>query len=114
MDIPSLFRVTNLASATPLICAVILAIILIISFRSRAVVFCQYLKRMTGVQLKPSEVRKVYRTSGKDGVRSMFLELIIREDLKEGPLRIPSDEVTPPEKPASPRRPSGQAQESHS
>jgi hypothetical protein len=112
MDITSLFRVTNLASATPLIFALVLATILIISFRSRAVVFCQYLKRMTGVQLKPSEVRKVYRESGKDGVRSMFLELIIREDLKEGPLRIPSDEANP-EKPASPRRPAGQAQESH-
>jgi hypothetical protein len=113
MDIPALFRVTNLASATPLIFALVLAVILIISFRSRAVVFCQYLKRMTGIQLKPSEVRRVYRESGKDGVRSMFLELIIREDLKEGPLTIPSDDGVD-EKPVSSRRPPGQAQESHS
>jgi hypothetical protein len=90
MEIPELFRVTSLASATPLIFAVVLAVILIISFRSRAVVFCQYLKRMTGVQLKPSEVRRVYREQGRDGVRAMFLDLIIREDLKEGPLEIPS------------------------
>ena len=26
---------------------------------------------------------------GRDGVRSYFLDLIIREDLKQGPLEIP-------------------------
>lgn len=89
MDIPSLFRLDSLAAATPLIFAVILAAILIISFRSRAVVFCQYLKRMTGITLKPSEVRRVYKERGRDGVREMFLDLLIRQDLKEGPLKIP-------------------------
>jgi hypothetical protein len=90
MDVTSLFRLTSIQAATPLIFAVVLAVILIISFRSRAVVFCQYLKRMTGIHLKPSEVRRVFREQGRDGVRAMFLDLIIREDLKEGPLQLPT------------------------
>ncbi len=69
--------------------AVLLLLILVVSFRSRAVVFCQYLQAMTGVRLKPSDVKRVFREQGKDGVRQLFLDLIIREDLKEGPLRIP-------------------------
>jgi hypothetical protein len=69
--------------------AVILLLILIVSFRSRAVVFCQYLEAMTGVKLKPSDVKRIFREQGKDGVRQLFLDLIIREDLKEGPLQIP-------------------------
>ena len=85
------FQITNFASAAPLIFALVLFIILIISFRSRAVVFCQYLKTMTGVQLKPSAVRRVYKEAGKSGVREMFLDLMIRQDLKDGPLRVPSD-----------------------
>lgn len=85
----AMFRLDSLAAAGPLIFAVILLIILIISFRSRAVVFCQYLERMTGVEMKPSEVKRIYRERGKDGVRMMFLDLIIREDLKEGPIDIP-------------------------
>lgn len=81
-----LFRVDNLASAMPLIFAGILLLILIISFRSRAVVFCQYLEAMTGIRLKPSDVRRVYREKGRNGVRELFLGLIIRADLQEGPL----------------------------
>lgn len=87
----NLFQITNIATALPLVFAVILLVILVISFRSRAVVFCQYLKRMTGIELKPSEVRRVYSESGRDGVREMFLDLIIREDLKEGPIRVPGE-----------------------
>ena len=82
----TLFRIETLASAMPLIFAGILLLILIISFRSRAVVFCQYLEAMTGIRLKPSDVRRVYRERGREGVRDLFLDLIIREDLKEGPL----------------------------
>lgn len=89
MDIPSLFRVNSPAEAVPFVFAGILAVILIISFRSRAWVFCQYLRRMTGISLKPSEVRAVFRERGADGVREMFLDLIIRQDLKEGPLKVP-------------------------
>ena len=87
----SLFRIDSLASAGPLIFAGVLLLLLIISFRSRAVVFCQYLEAMTGIELKPSDVRRVYRKRGKNGVREMFLDLIIREDLKEGPITIPEE-----------------------
>ncbi|HYK02020.1 MAG TPA: hypothetical protein VE974_09700 [Thermoanaerobaculia bacterium] len=90
----SLFRLDTMASAMPLVFAGILLLILIISFRSRAVVFCQYLQAMTGIRLKPSDVRRVYRERGRNGVRELFLDLIIREDLKEGPIDIPDEEAT--------------------
>ena len=88
----NLFRIDTLTSSMPLIFAGILLLILIISFRSRAVVFCQYLENMTGIRLKPSDVRRVYRERGRNGVRELFLDLIIREDLKEGPMVIPDEE----------------------
>ena len=91
----SLFRIDSLSAATPLIFAGILLVILVISFRARAVVFCQYLRTMTGIELKPADVRRVFRQRGKDGVREFFLDLIIREDLKEGPIEIPA--ATPDE-----------------
>lgn len=75
----------------PVAFAAILLVILIVSFRSRAVVFCQYLEAMTGIKLKPSDVRRVYREKGRNGVREMFLDLIIREDLKDGPIEIPDE-----------------------
>ncbi len=93
MSLPQLFELDSLAAAMPLIFAVVLLIILIISFRSRAVVFCQYLEAMTGIRLKPADVRRIYRQAGRNGVREMFLDLIIREDLKEGPIDIPEGEV---------------------
>ena len=71
--------------------AAVLFLILVVSFRSRAVVFCQYLRAMTGIELEPSDVRRVYRARGKDGVREFFLDLIIREDLKQGPIEIPAE-----------------------
>ncbi|HSP15128.1 MAG TPA: hypothetical protein VLV78_10275 [Thermoanaerobaculia bacterium] len=89
MSITSLFQFHSLAAAMPLVFAVVLLVILIVSFRSRAVVFCQYLETMTGIRLKPTEVRKVFDQAGRNGVREMFLDLIIREDLKEGPAEIP-------------------------
>jgi hypothetical protein len=76
----------------PVAFALVLLVILVISFRSRAVVFCQYLETMTGISLKPADVRRVYREKGRNGVRDLFLDLIIREDLKEGPMEIPDDE----------------------
>lgn len=72
--------------SVPLITAVILVIILVISFRSRARVFCQYLELMTGIELTPQEVKKIFRLRGKAGVRELFLDLLIREDLKAGPI----------------------------
>ena len=82
----NVFHIDNLTAAMPLIFAGVLLVILVISFRSRAVVFCQYLEAMTGIRLKPSDVRRVYRERGRNGVRELFLDLIIREDLKQGPL----------------------------
>ena len=90
----SLFRFDSLASAMPLAFAVVLLLILVISFRSRAVVFCQYLEAMTGIELKPADVRRVFRERGREGVRELFLDLIIREDLKEGPMEIPEETTT--------------------
>jgi hypothetical protein len=73
--------------------AAVLLFILVVSFWSRAVVFCQYLRAMTGIELKPSDVRRVYRQRGRDGVREFFLDLIIREDLKQGPIGIPAEKA---------------------
>jgi hypothetical protein len=80
-----------------LIAAAVLLLILVVSFWSRAVVFCQYLRTMTGIELKPSDVRRVYRERGRDGVREFFLDLIIREDLKQGPIEIPAEAEAPDE-----------------
>ena len=88
-----LFQLDSMSAALPLIFAGVLLLILIVSFRSRAVVFCQYLSAMTGIELKPSDVRRVYRLRGRNGVREMFLDLIIREDLKEGPIEIPDEKA---------------------
>ena len=69
--------------------AVGLLLLLIVSFRSRSYVFCQYLKTMTGIALRPTEVRRAFKSGGREGVRELFLDLIIREDLKGGPVAIP-------------------------
>jgi len=71
--------------------AIVLLLLLVISFRSRSYVFCQYLTTMTGIALKPKEVKSAFRRGGKEGVRELFLDLIIREDLKHGPATIPDD-----------------------
>ncbi len=68
---------------------VVLLVILIISFGSRARVFCQYLKFMTGIELTPNEVMQVYRRHGKPGVRELFLDLLIRADLEDSPTITP-------------------------
>ena len=70
-----------------------LVILLIVSFVSRPRVFTQYLKTMTGITLKPADVARAFRDRGQSGVRDMFLELIIREDLRGGP------RITPDSKP---------------
>lgn len=98
-DLSSIFEIRSLVDLAPLAFALLLLFILVVSFRSRATVFCQYLKAMTGVELKPKQVRRVFRSEGQDGVRSLFLDLIIREDLKTGPLQIPEGA----RKPAVPR-----------
>ena len=87
-DLKSLFD--SAATVLPLGFALLLVFILVVSFRSRPVVFCQYLRKMTGVELNPVEVKRVFAEKGKDGVRDLFLELIIQEDLKKGSLQIPT------------------------
>jgi hypothetical protein len=71
--------------------ALALLVLLMISFRSRAYVFSQYLKTMTGIALRPKDVKAAFKKGGKEGVRELFLDLIIREDLKSGPIPIPED-----------------------
>jgi hypothetical protein len=84
------FSTLTSATALPFIFAGVLLAILVISFGARAVVFCQYLKQMTGIQLKPSDVKRAFKQNGQNGVREMFLDLIIREDLKQGPIEVPA------------------------
>jgi hypothetical protein len=67
----------------------VLLFLLVISFRSRSTVFCQYLKTMTGISLAPRDVTRQFKKGGQEGVRELFLDLIIREDLKHGPVTIP-------------------------
>lgn len=92
MTLSSAFQIQSLTAAMPLAFAALLLFILIVSFRSRAVVFCQYLETMTGIKLRPSDVRRVYSQGGADAVREYFLDLIIREDLKQGPIEIPAEQ----------------------
>ncbi len=80
----------------------VLLLLLVVSFLSRPRVFTQYLHTMTGIRLSARDVARVYKRRGKAGVRDMFLELIIREDVKGGP-RItpdsaPDTELLAPEK----------------
>jgi hypothetical protein len=83
------FELLTKADWTILGVAVLLLLLLIVSFRSRSYVFCQYLRTMTGIALKPGDVKRAFKTGGREGVRTLFLDLIIREDLKEGPTAIP-------------------------
>jgi hypothetical protein len=73
---------------------VILLALLIASFASRARVFCQYLKHMTGIELSPGTVRTVYRKNGKGGVRDMLISLLIQQDLAD-PNRIVTPDSPP-------------------
>ncbi|NWF99408.1 MAG: hypothetical protein HXY19_00450 [Thermoanaerobaculaceae bacterium] len=72
-----------------------LLLVLIVSVISRPLIFTQYLHHMTGIRLSPRDVSRVFKTRGRAGVREMFLDLIIREDLKDTP-RITPD--TPPDR----------------
>ena len=77
-------------ATTYLVTAVgVLLFLLIVSFLSRPRVFTQYLQTMTGIRLSARDVARVYKQRGKAGVRDMFLELIIREDLKSSPRITP-------------------------
>ncbi len=86
---PGLFRIFLPGDWALLSACAVLVFLLVISFRSRSTVFCQYLRTMTGVSLKPADVTRAFKTGGKEHVRELFLDLIIREDLKNGPVEIP-------------------------
>ena len=73
----------------------VLIVLLIVSFQSRARVFTQYLRHMTGIRLSSRDVARIYRERGQGGVRDMFLELIIREDLRDGPRITPDTPADP-------------------
>ena len=64
-------------------CAAALLLLLVVSFTSRPRVFSQYLRAMTGIAVTPSEVRRIFKQHGRTGVREHFLDLLIREDLRE-------------------------------
>lgn len=83
------FALLTKADWTVLGGALLLLVILIVSFWSRSYVFCQYLKTMAGIRLSPADVKQAFKTGGREGVRELFLDLIIREDLKGGPTVIP-------------------------
>jgi hypothetical protein len=72
----------------------VLLFLLVASFMSRSRVFCQYLKHMTGIQLSPATVRRLFLKGGKGGVRDHLIDLLIREDLADT-----SRIVTPDSKP---------------
>ena len=72
----------------------VLLLLLLASFMSRSRVFCQYLHHMTGIELRPSMVRGLYKRRGRAGVRDHLIDLLIREDLAD-----PSRVVTPDSKP---------------
>ncbi len=72
----------------------LLLLLLVVSFLSRPRVFCQYLKHMTGIELKPSQVKRRFREKGRGGVRDLLMDLLIREDLAD-----PDRVVTPDSKP---------------
>ncbi len=83
------FELVTKSDWTILSGALLLLVLLIVSFRSRSYVFSQYLKAMTGIALKPAEIKRAFKSGGREGVREMFLDRIIREDLKGGPAAIP-------------------------
>ena len=74
----------------------LLLFILVVSFTARARMFCQYLRTMSGIRLKPGEVRQAYKLRGKEGVRELFLDLIIREEAKSSPPITPDSEPRKP------------------
>ena len=72
----------------------VLLVLLVASFLSRPRVFCQYLKHMTGIELKPGQVKRRFKQNGRGGVRDLLIDLLIKEDLAD-----PNRVVTPDSKP---------------
>lgn len=75
--------------------AATLAVVLVAIMLLRPRIFTSYLKHMTGIELSPKDVSRVYKKRGKAGVRELFLDLIIREDARSGPVITPD---SPPDR----------------
>ncbi len=67
----------------------VLVLLLATSMLLRARIFCQYLNRMTGIELSPGEVRDAFHRRGRDGVRELLLAKTISADLAENAPSIP-------------------------
>ncbi len=65
------------------VAVLVLLLLLVASFMSRSKVFCQYLKHMSGIDLKPGMVRAAYKRQGRGGVRDLLINLLIQEDLAD-------------------------------
>ncbi|MEZ5314140.1 MAG: hypothetical protein R2862_11090 [Thermoanaerobaculia bacterium] len=76
--------------------AVVLLLLLVVSFASRPRVFSQYLKTMTGIGISSAEIRRVFKQRGRSGVRELFLDLLIREDLREDGVDHPDSRPSRP------------------
>lgn len=72
----------------------VLLVLLVASFLSRPRVFCQYLNHMTGIRLKPSQVRRAFKKRKQSGVRDLLIDLLVRQDIVDS-----SDEVSPDTEP---------------
>ena len=77
------FPPSGLVSTVAAAAIAVLLLILLASFLSRARVFCQYLKHMTGIELRPGQVKSLYRGGGRGRVRDHLIDLLIREDLSD-------------------------------
>jgi hypothetical protein len=88
------FSGSNLYVLGALAGIVLLLVILIASFASRARVFCQYLQHMAGITISPGQVRKAFKLGGRGAVRDLLIDLLIQEDLAD-----PARRVTPDSKP---------------
>ena len=72
----------------------VLLVLLVASFLSRPRVFCQYLNHMTGIRLRPKQVRRAFKKRKQSGVRDLLIDLLVRQDITDS-----SDEVSPDSEP---------------
>jgi hypothetical protein len=84
-------NILNLGAAASIF---VLLVLLVTSFVSRPRVFCQYLKHMTGIELRPAQVKRQFKKGGRGSVRDLLIDLLIKEDLAD-----PNRVVTPDSKP---------------
>lgn len=92
MDIRGLeFTGGNLIEIAEVVGLVVLLFLLLASFLSRARVFCQYLRHMTGIELRPKSVRAAFKRHGRAGVRDLLLDLLIKQDLADPGRRVTPD-----------------------